>query len=76
MKNAIFAVALGLTLAGCNNIHSYRKDGADIHRTQDDTLACQRQVNPHGLTGDDAKDAMDKCMADKGYTKQVEKYRL
>lgn len=67
--------ALCLSLSACsNNTYTYvRQDGSN-EALQDDLIECKavmaRQV------GDDAKAAMDQCMAAKGYTKEVDKYRL
>ena len=77
MKSAVVVAAgLCLVLGGCSNLYSYHKAGADAERTQADIMACNKELNPYAYTGDDAKEAFDKCMAAKGYDKKVEKYRL
>ena len=75
MKLIITAAAgLCLILGACANTYTYSKNAGSNDALQDDLIVCKtvmaRQV------GDDAKDAMDKCMADKGYEKKVDKYRL
>jgi uncharacterized lipoprotein len=72
-KLIIAATALAL-LAACSNLYTYVKPDADVERTQADLRACNSEANPY--TGDAAKEALDKCMADRGYTKQVESYRF
>ena len=75
MKTIIATAAgLGLLLGGCANTHVYTKDGANVDVTHADMMACKSVMAP--LTGDQAKEAFDKCMADKGYEKKVDKYRL
>jgi hypothetical protein len=73
MKAIIAVASLCLLAAGCANTYTYAKDGNN-EALQDDLNECRsvmaRQV------GDDAKEAMDKCMADKGYEKKVDKYHL
>ena len=74
MKSILTAVAgLCLLLSGCANTHTYTK-GSGNQTLQEDLEVCKtvmaRQV------GDDARDAMDGCMAEKGYEKVVDKYRL
>ncbi|MEI7432499.1 MAG: hypothetical protein WCL27_18790 [Betaproteobacteria bacterium] len=71
---AIFAVSLGLLLSGCANTYTYTK-GGDNAALQDDMLAC-KTIMARQASGDDAKDAMDACMAEKGYEKIVAKYQL
>ena len=75
MKTAISLAALCLLVGACSNTtYTYTKSGGTDPALQDDLAQCKtvmaRQV------GDDAKEAMDKCMADKGYEKVVDKYRL
>jgi hypothetical protein len=75
MKSIVTATAgLCLILGACANTYTYSKNAGNNDALQDDLIVCKtvmaRQV------GDDAKDAMDKCMADKGYEKKVDKYRL
>lgn len=74
MKRATTVAGLCLFLSACSNLYSYAKPGVDSVATQTDIEACKAVMAPY--TGDDAKDAFDKCMAGKGYEKKVEKYRL
>ena len=76
MKRMLVAAGLCLVLGGCSNLYSYKKEGADAERTQADIMACEKELNPYSYTGDEAREAFDKCMASKGYGKKVEKYRL
>jgi hypothetical protein len=68
------AISLCLILGGCANTYTYLKAGADTEATHADMLVC-RSVMAR-LAGDDAKEAFDKCMADKGYEKQIDKFHL
>lgn len=61
-------------LCGCANTYTYSKDGAGNDVLQDDLIECKSVMARQN--GDDAKDAMDQCMAEKGYGKKVDKYRL
>ena len=74
MKTLICVGALGLLLSGCANTYTYVKEGANSAALQDDLAACKTVMARH--VGDAARDAMDQCMADKGYEKRVDKYRL
>lgn len=74
MRRATTVAGLCLFLGACANLYSYSKPGADSPATQTDIEACMAIMAPY--TGDVAKEAFDKCMADKGYEKKIEKYRL
>ncbi|WIM06538.1 MAG: hypothetical protein OHM77_04530 [Candidatus Nitricoxidivorans perseverans] len=73
MKNAVIAACL--LLGACSNLHTYVKPGTDSVAAQSDIEACKSAMAPYA-SGDDAKEAFDKCMAGKGYEKKVEKYRF
>lgn len=75
MKNAAMLASLALFLGACSNLYTYAKPGADAKVLQADIEACKTVMAPYG-SADEAKDVFDKCMADKGYEKKVEKYRL
>lgn len=75
MKRAAAVAGLCFALSACNNLHTYVKPGTDAAATQADIAACKSVMAPYG-SSDEAKDTFDKCMAGKGYDKQVEKYRL
>lgn len=75
MRNAATVAGLALFLGACSNLYSYTKPGADAAATQADIAACKSVMAPYG-SSDEAKDVFDKCMAGKGYDKQVEKYHL
>jgi hypothetical protein len=75
MKSSAFsAVILSLLLSACANTYTYSKGGSN-EALQDDLVAC-KSVMARQASGGDAKDAMDACMAEKGYEKIVDKYRL
>ncbi len=71
---AVSVVSLGLLLSACANTYTYTK-GGDNAALQDDLVAC-KSIMGRQASGDDAKDAMDACMAEKGYEKVIDKYRL
>ncbi len=73
-SSAVFAVSVFLLLSACANTYTYTK-GGDNAALQDDLIAC-KAVMGRQASGDDAKDAMDACMAGKGYEKVIDKYRL
>ena len=66
-------VGICLLLGGCANTHTYSKGGSN-EALQQDLEACKTVMAR--LVGDDAKAAMDACMAEKGYEKIVDQYRL
>ena len=75
MKTTAIAITcLCLALTGCANTYTYAKDGVNHEATHADMMVCKSVMS--SLTGDEAKDAFDKCMADKGYEKKVDKYHL
>ena len=75
MKTIVTAiVSLSLLLSGCANTYTYAKDGSNSEATHADMMVCKSVMN--ALSGDAAKEAFDKCMADKGYDKKVDKYHL
>jgi len=69
---AVF-LASGVLLAGCANTHTYARGDGNA-ALQEDLEACKAVMAR--LVGDAAKEAMDACMAEKGYQKVVDKYRL
>jgi hypothetical protein len=71
---AVSAVSFFLLLSACANTYTYTKAGGN-ETLQDDLVAC-KSVMARQASGDDAKDAMEACMAEKGYEKVVDKYRL
>ena len=73
MRSLIAALAVCAFVSGCSNTYTYARSGNN-DALQDDLNECKSVMAR--LTGDDAKEAMDKCMADKGYEKKVDKYRL
>lgn len=75
MKRAAALAGLCFALSACNNLHTYVKPGADAVATQADIEACKAVMTTYA-GGDDAKEAFDKCMAGKGYEKEVKKYHL
>lgn len=62
-----------LVLAGCANTHAYTKSGANDAQTQTDIDTCRKQANPYS-SREEAKEVFDKCMAAKGYDKEVVRY--
>lgn len=76
MKSMIILGGFCLMLAGCANIHSYEKEGGvDSEKRDADMMACKEQMSAYS-SRDEAKDVFDKCMADRGYEKQVKKYGM
>ncbi len=75
MKSVAAVAGLCLVLSACNNLHTYVKPGTDVVATQADIEACKAVMAPFP-SRDDAKEAFDKCMAGKGYEKEVKKYHL
>ena len=73
-SSAVFSVSFFLLMSGCANTYTYSKGGSN-EALQDDLVAC-KTVMARQASGDDAKDAMEACMAEKGYEKVVDKYRL
>ena len=75
MKNTALLAALALLLGACSNLYTYSRPGTDAVAMQADIEACKTVMAPNS-GGDEAKEAFDKCMADKGYDKTVAKYHL
>ena len=75
MKTVMCAAALSLLVCACSNTtYTYARPGGSDQSLQEDLSECKGVMARE--VGDDAKDAMDKCMVDKGYEKVVDKYRL
>ena len=74
MKTKIAVVAFVSLLSACASSYTYVKEEANNELLQEDLKACKSVMAR--LHGDDAKEAMDKCMADKGYDKRIDKLRL
>lgn len=72
MKNAVLIAAL--VLGACSNTHVYVKSGSDVHASDADMSSCRTAMSPY--SGNEAKATFDKCMADKGYEKKIDKYHL
>jgi hypothetical protein len=75
MQRAVILGGLVLALTGCANQHAYVLDGADVHKHDADLTACRTVMSAYS-SRDEAQDAMDKCMADKGYSKVISKYGM
>jgi hypothetical protein len=75
MRYAAILVGLVLVLAGCANKHAYVQDGADVLKHDTDLAACRAVMSAYS-SRDEALDAIDKCMADKGYAKVISKYGM
>jgi hypothetical protein len=75
MKRIIVVSGACLALAACANIHSYEKDDTDIDKKDADMMACKSEMASYS-SRDEAKEAFDKCMAGRGYEKQVKKYGM
>jgi len=74
MKTSLLIIlAAGLTLSACANTHAYRKSDADEAQTAADIDACRKQANPFS-SREEAKEVFDKCMAARGYDKEVVRY--
>lgn len=76
MRHAV--VILGgfvLALAGCANQHAYVQENVDVLKHDTDLAACRSVMSAYS-SRDEAQDAMDKCMAGKGYSKVVSKYGM
>lgn len=74
MKRTLLLGALLAVLAACANEHVYTKSGSDAERTHADMMACKSEAAVH--PGAEAKAAFDRCMAGKGYEKEVSQYRF
>jgi hypothetical protein len=72
--SSFFVLSLFLLLSACANTYTYSKGGSN-EALQDDLVAC-KSVMARQASGEDAKDAMEACMAEKGYEKVIDKYRL
>ena len=61
-------------LDACANTYGYSKNAGNNDALQGSLIICKTVMALQ--VGDAARDAMDKCMADKGYEKKVDTYRL
>ncbi|MEI7614388.1 MAG: hypothetical protein WCK63_15925 [Betaproteobacteria bacterium] len=73
-SGTVSTVSFFLLLSACANTYTYTKGGSN-EALQDDLVAC-KSVMARQASGDDAKNAMEACMVEKGYEKVVDKYRL
>lgn len=73
MKSIYFPALLCFVVSACSNTYTYVKDGNN-DALQDALVQCKTEMARQ--VGDDATEAMDKCMAAKGYEKKIDKYRL
>lgn len=73
MKSIHVSALLCFVVSACSNTYTYVKDG-NADALQDALVECKTEMARQ--IGDDATEAMDKCMAAKGYEKKVDKYRL
>ncbi len=76
MRRILMVCGLGfvLVLAACANQHRYAKGDADVHKHDADLADCRAKVMTVTSSRDETVDALDQCMADKGYTKEISKF--